>query len=386
MIMRRLSQKHFDVVLVLPHLLHLPTGGDREITKLVRRLVKDGYKVGVIYLRNPEKHLAKFVDSDDLKSFLYKRPLIHSLYYNLLSTYFGFYLVIPLVRKLMGIDFREDYSGANLFFEKDLDMEIDTDTIIAQSWEASYFVDRATVAGKKYYRLHHNVDNPSFSGDLHRLASSSFTLPMRKIVENDIVEERFRLEDPIRIHIGIDLDQYRCMVLPEKRSKVVLFPLRRNESKGAKYALEAIHLINEYDPDVKIMGFGNYPKEKIPDFMEFKGTVSNEKLVGLYNEASITVIPSIVEGTSLPAIEAMSCGSALASTDNEGISSIVSNEESALLFRPKDSKAIFNAVKYLLNHQEKRITLAYRGMEISKRYSYDNTYLELTTYLGLKKR
>ena len=367
----------FDVGIVLPHLLHMPTGGDREVSLLCKRFIRDGYRIAVFYLRNPEKELLKMLDDEDLKEYMFKRPKIYNLYYSVVTSRAGFYIILPIIRRIMGIDFRERYEGASVFFEKSVGDNIRIENLIAQSWEASYFVDKHRNSIHKYYRVHHNLDDPTFSGGLSRLALKSFALPLKKIVQNDHVERRFIQENPIRIHVGIETSDFVCSVPPNSRENSILFPIRTNDSKGAKYAIEAIKILHREMPETKIYGFGNYSKNKVPDYVEFLGIVSYKNLIALYNKNAVTVIPSVVEGTSSPALEAMSCGSALVSSDNEGVSSFATHDLDAIIVPVRDSIALANGAMELLNNNEKRISIALNGIKTAQKHSYERTYLEL---------
>lgn len=382
--MKSIEKNSFDVVLVIAHVLHLATGGDHEVTRLTRRLVRDEFKVSIIYLRNPEKNLTNIIDEPTLKEFLSKRPFIHTLYYTVLATKIGFKVFVPILRKLKGIDFKEDYRGAKVYFMKDLNVNIKSRAIIAQSFEPAFFVDALNFHGDKFYRIHHSFDDPSFSGDLSTLAAKSFTLPLKKIVENDIVEKRFEADKPIRIHIGVDTEIFPCYNNPENRAPIVLLPLRRNKSKGSVYGITAMQELHAEYPDLKIISFGNLSMKEIPEFIDYRGVVSLKELVELYNSASITVIPSIVEGTSLPALEAMNCGSAVVSTKNEGVDSFATDGYDSILVPIRDSDAIVKNVKALLQDENLRIEIARNGMKTAKNYSYDRSYEELITGMGLK--
>ena len=306
----------YDVIFVLPNLLHNPTGGDRDVSMISARLRRDGFKVAVVYIRDPLKRLNKLVKSRNLKSVVKNRRKREAIYYNLMSSRFGYLFLRKLVRTLLKIDFYEDFEGIHVYFAKSLEKIPVGLNMIAQSWEASFFVFYQGRAVNKFYNVHHSVDDETFSGNLSGIAKESFNLQLKKIVESDALQRRFRDEDPLRIDKGIDTVKFKCKVLPENREDVVLFPFRTNKSKGAEVAIQCCNLIHGLEPGIKIVGFGNYPKEKIPNFVEYRGRVSDGELVDLYNMSSITVIPSTVEGTSFPALEAMSCGSCLVSTEN----------------------------------------------------------------------
>ena len=50
-------------------------------------------------------------------------------------------------------------------------------------------------------------------------------------------------------------------------------------------------------------------------YIQFVSGVTDERIVELYDEAELAVVPSLYEGFSLPAIEAMCTGTPLVATD-----------------------------------------------------------------------
>ena len=66
-----------------------------------------------------------------------------------------------------------------------------------------------------------------------------------------------------------------------------------------------------------------------------------ERIIELYSEAELAVVPSLYEGFSLPAIEAMSCGVPLVATTGGAIPEVVGTDgDTALLVPPGDSEAL----------------------------------------------
>lgn len=78
--------------------------------------------------------------------------------------------------------------------------------------------------------------------------------------------------------------------------------------------------------------------------------VSDDELAGLYAEAQVAVVPSLYEGFSLPAIEAMACGVPLVATTGGAIPEVVgSSGSTALLVPPGDAEALAGAVRRVLD-------------------------------------
>lgn len=109
----------------------------------------------------------------------------------------------------------------------------------------------------------------------------------------------------------------------------------------------------------------------LADRVRFPGTVPDEDLPALYRAASLVVLPSLVEGYGLPALEAMRCGTPVAASNRAAIPEVVG--DAALLFDPEDPEAIAAAMTRLLRHGDEARTLARRGLARAAAFSPERT-------------
>ena len=90
--------------------------------------------------------------------------------------------------------------------------------------------------------------------------------------------------------------------------------------------------------------------------------VSDAELARLYAEAEVAVVPSLYEGFSLPAIEAMSCGVAVVGTTGGAIPEVVGTSgETGLLVEPNNPEALRVAIERLLDDASLRERLGAAG-------------------------
>jgi glycosyltransferase involved in cell wall biosynthesis len=83
-----------------------------------------------------------------------------------------------------------------------------------------------------------------------------------------------------------------------------------------------------------------------------------------YAQAQVAVVPSLYEGFSLPAIEAMACGVALVATTGGALPEVVGEDGvTGLLVPPDDPGALAGAIKRLLDDAELRERLGTAGRE-----------------------
>lgn len=92
--------------------------------------------------------------------------------------------------------------------------------------------------------------------------------------------------------------------------------------------------------------------------------VSDEELAIKYAEAEVAVVPSLYEGFSLPAIEAMSCGVALVATTGGALPEVVGeNGVTGILVPPEDPGALAEAIERVLNDKQLRDRIGAAGRE-----------------------
>ncbi|MGZ8766675.1 MAG: glycosyltransferase, partial [Acidimicrobiia bacterium] len=98
--------------------------------------------------------------------------------------------------------------------------------------------------------------------------------------------------------------------------------------------------------------------------VEFVSGVPQERIVELYAEAEIAVVPSLYEGFSLPAIEAMACGVPLVATTGGALPEVVGPDGvSARTVAPNDPSALAGAILELLEDPDQRARIGASGRD-----------------------
>ena len=143
--------------------------------------------------------------------------------------------------------------------------------------------------------------------------------------------------------------------------------------KGLVPLLEALAKVRtERHAELVVIGKPR-PESRVPETIErlglsdavtFVSGVSDERIVELYAEAELAVVPSLYEGFSLPAVEAMACGVPLVATTGGAIPEVVGADGStALLVPPGDPGALAGALVRALDDPGLRARLAEAGRE-----------------------
>jgi glycosyltransferase involved in cell wall biosynthesis len=100
----------------------------------------------------------------------------------------------------------------------------------------------------------------------------------------------------------------------------------------------------------------------VGDAVRFESGITNERMIELYAEAEVAVVPSLYEGFSLPAVESMACGVPLVTTTGGALPEVVGEDgETGLLVRPGDPGELAAAIVRVLGDREVAARLADNG-------------------------
>ena len=134
-------------------------------------------------------------------------------------------------------------------------------------------------------------------------------------------------------------------------------------TKGLKYVLEAAKLL----PDVnfKIVGRFERKMESLEN-VQWLGAVDQKELVAAYRCAGMVVCASLNEGFGLAILEAMACGCPIVSTVGIG--------QVGPKVRPKDAKALADAIRSYSDDPRKAAADGKKNAALARKHTWDNFY------------
>jgi glycosyltransferase involved in cell wall biosynthesis len=195
--------------------------------------------------------------------------------------------------------------------------------------------------------------------------------------------------DPDRmavVPVGVDIDLFKP--LPEVAvvpGRLVTTASADVAMKGLKFLLEAVAKLRTERDDVHLVVIGKrkpggasdatIKRLGLEDHVEFVTGVSERRIIELYSEAQMAVVPSLYEGFSLPAIEAMACGTPLVGTTGGAVPEVIGKDgDTAMVVPPGDSEALAAKIRWGLEQDDLRGTIGARGRQrIIDRWSWKHT-------------
>ena len=183
----------------------------------------------------------------------------------------------------------------------------------------------------------------------------------------------------------------------ERAPNELLFVGRLVAKKGVGHLLEALALVRESVPDVRLTIVGAGPLEAElrasarshalePD-VSFAGAVLNEDLPAYYRRAAAVVVPSVValdgdqEGLGLVIGEALACECPVVASDLPAIRDLIEDGVTGFLARPGDARDLADKLLRMLRDPAAAARLARRGRGlVLERFDWQNVgrrYAEL---------
>ena len=178
---------------------------------------------------------------------------------------------------------------------------------------------------------------------------------------------------------GVETDIFRrCEpLLPPTTRRRIIVPRRLFEKNGVEFFLKAMPLITEH-LDVEAVIVGDGPERRklealaanlsLGECVQFLGARGHDEMPGLLSSAELAVFPSLMEATSVAALESMACELPVAASEVGGLPEIVDHDVGAL-FEAGNPTALAAAVTALLGREDLRALGAAARSRVVERWS-----------------
>ncbi len=182
---------------------------------------------------------------------------------------------------------------------------------------------------------------------------------------------------------GVDTHRFRPVepILKEHEvSSSILLPRRLFHKNGVTFAVRALPHILAGIPEARLLVVGDGPERPrmealarelgVTERVHFLGSRPHGEMPGLLASGQVALFPSLMEATSVAALEAMACGRPVVATRVGGLPEIVDDSVGALV-PPEDPEALGRAVVELLRRPDLEAVGARARERVVRHWSND---------------
>ncbi len=263
----------------------------------------------------------------------------------------------------------------------------DGDVVIATWWETAewvYALDKNKGA-KVYFIQGHEI----FPGLPLDRCKATYRLPMHKIVVSQWLKEVMYVDygDHEVDVVPNSVDRRQFFSPPRKKQPIptIGFLLSISPLKGVDILLEAIAILRQKIPEIRVICFGSNPPNKelqIPSNFEFYLCPPQHQIRNLYSQCDVWISTSRSEGFNLPAIEAMACRTPVVSTKTGWPEEVICNGVNGALTEIDDAFDVFrNVEKILLLEDHQWEAMSQKAYETALSGSWEESSLKFESAL-----
>ncbi len=202
-------------------------------------------------------------------------------------------------------------------------------------------------------------------------------------IHDDMGVDRDRMR---LVHVGVDPDLFKPIPgVARVPGRLITTASADVELKGLKFLLEAMAKLRTTRNDVSLTVIGRAkpggPSAKLieelglSEHITFVTGVPDQTIVDLYAEAELAVVPSLYEGFSLPAVEAMATATPLVATDGGALPEVTGVDgETVLRCEAGNADSLHAALERGLSNPELLAKIGPAGRtRVSELYTWRHT-------------
>lgn len=352
------------IAFLLPGRDTSPCGGYKIAYEYANRFSQIGYDVTLVY-----PHIETFFSKENKNIFIQ------------IKKYFGMLIKWKLKKRLKaGEWFSLDpqikkihiFKISNLFLRKKLKGY----KIVATAVETAYALNELSFIpnNNKFYFIQ---DFEQWNGKTAEEIYESYRFPLKKIVIAPWLQKEVEKTGNTAFLIpnGFDFNYFKLTQSIEKRSPFEIAMLyHKDDRKRCCDSIDALKIVKTYIPQLHVTMFGTPEKPDLPEWFSYYQCPDKETHNSIYNNASIFVAASNVEGFGLTVGESLICGCSVCCTETTGFLTMIKNNITGLLSPIYDVQKLAENIITLIKNDSLRIKLAKEGNKFIQQFTWEKAF------------
>ncbi|MBI4385124.1 MAG: glycosyltransferase family 4 protein [Nitrospinae bacterium] len=260
----------------------------------------------------------------------------------------------------------------------------DADVLVASSWQtAAAAASLPDSKGRKFYFIQHHES--LWTRDAEK-ARRTYTLPFAKIVIStwlkEVLAQTYGQESQVFV-TPVDRELFDVGEKTWNRPRRICLLHHDYDWKGFADGIAAVRRVRERGLKATAVVFGEKavdaePIRRAAGFdVEYHYRPAGERLRSIYAGCDIYLCPSWHEGLGMPAMEAMACRCALATTDTGGCRDYAIHGRTALVSQPRDVEGLAKNLSALVSDERLLRELSENGYRKIQEFRWEDNCREL---------
>lgn len=256
----------------------------------------------------------------------------------------------------------------------------DADITIASAWYTA--PDVYELSEKKGRKIYFIQDYEIWNQN-KEIVDKTYKLNMNRIVITNnlrnLLLQNFSVDSTV-IYNGQLSNEYLIGQKSLNKHRTIIMMCNMANYKGGQQGIELLKRIKR-KYNTRIILFGVYKPEDLPQNFEFYQKPNRAHLIQLYQEADICLFPSLKEAWGLSATEAMANKCAVVGNNTGILSELCTNGKEALISLNFDFNELESKVERLIKDEELLKQIQNNGYELAKKLQWENSYKKFEKYL-----
>ena len=194
---------------------------------------------------------------------------------------------------------------------------------------------------------------------------------IKKFIPNGINSQKYKFDPELR-------KRYRKKLKLEENQPLGILTRRLVPKNGVAYLARATEYITNDKLHLLLIGDGperekieTYLQHYMPSRFQMLGAMRHDEIIPYYSAADFSLLPSLMEATSISGLEAMATGLPLVGTRVGGIPELIEDGKNGYLCNSEDEKDLADKINMLLSGDLKKFGNHSREI-VEKRFDWQN--------------
>lgn len=238
-----------------------------------------------------------------------------------------------------------------------------SDVTIADSWQVARALEKSTRTGSKLHFIQH--DERLYHGDPEKVARV-YSNPIPKIAVSTWLQEVLERDLGQKSELLLNsVDRSLFYPVPRSHESTMRILLLHHEYpwKGTAEGVHIVERLREKHPQIRLIMFGTRSSAISFRYDEYYYNLPQSRLRELYSSSDVYLSSSWDEGSGLPSLEAMACGTAVVTYNNGGSRDYAVDGKTAFVAPHRNENVLFECLRQCVEDLDLRKRIARGGHE-----------------------